>query len=345
MEVEIFVNARCLSRRTTGVERYAREVIRRLDGEAQLLAPEPGLQGFWGHWWEQISLPKAVPEAALLWSPANSGPIRVPRQVVTLHDLSVLDHPEWFTPAFSGWYGLLLPQLARRARRIITDSVFSRERILDRLGVSEELVAVIPCGVDREQFRPRSAEETAAVRAKYGLQAPYLLFVGTQAPRKNLDSLLKAWARLQVPPERAELILTGAQSGPFRRPGSEPLPAGVRSIGYVAEDNLAQLYSGAHALVIPSRYEGFGLPALEAMASGTPVVASHNTSFPEVLGDAAVMVDPASIDSIAEGISRILEDDAHRARLRARGLDRARQYSWESTAEQIRRVLREAAAD
>ncbi len=197
------------------------------------------------------------------------------------------------------------------------------------------------------QFSPRAPEEIQAARRSLGINAPaYILYVGSLEPRKNLRRLLQAWARVQPSlGAEVELVVAGAKgsSRVFECARLDPLPPGVQFTGYVSDEQLPCLYSGALALVYPSLYEGFGLPPLEAMACGTPVVTSNGTSLPEVAADVAVLVDPEDIDSIAEGIRRVVASSALRDHMRQLGLERASRTTWDYTAQRTLQVLVEQA--
>lgn len=337
------VNARFRDRPITGVERYGRELLCRIGDDVRLVAPTNWTRGLRGHVWEQLWLPRLVSASELLWSPANSGPLGVATQVVTIHDLSVLEHPEWFDRGFARWYGYLLPRLARRVRRIITVSEFSRSRIIDRLGVHADRVVSIPNGV-AASFQVCPPARVAEVRDRYRLPPSYCLVVGSLEPRKNLQALFRAWDRLPPRYHDVELAVVGAPNPSFRGQGFDRLPRGARAIGTVQDDDLPAVYTGAIAFVMPSLYEGFGLTVLEAMACGVPVLASRGSALPEVVGDAGLLVDPLDAESIAEGLQQMLDDAALRETLRERGLDRARQFSWDRAAALTAQVLRDAAA-
>ncbi len=193
MPGEIVINGRFQGRRLTGVERYASEVLRCLGQTVRVLRPRQPLTGVPGHLWEQLLLPTLVGKEQLLWSPANTGPLAVSRQVVTIHDLSVLDHPEWFNANFRLWYRVMLPRLAKSSRAILTVSQFSRRSIIKRFGLPEDAVTAIPDAVNVDQFHP---VDPAPVRLKYALPQRYVLFVGSLDPRKNLERLLQAWIRM-----------------------------------------------------------------------------------------------------------------------------------------------------
>ena len=339
----IALNARFYSHVPTGMQRYGLEMTRRFGAELDIVRPHRPLRGAEGHLWEQLYLP-AASRGRLLWSPNNTGPLAVSRQVCTIHDIIPIDRPEWFTPRFSAWYGWLLPRLIHRVQHIIAVSEFTRRRLIERFGVEPGKVTVIWNGVDA-QFTPQPAQAIEEMRHALGIgSSRYLLSTGSLDPRKNLARLLEAWRRiLPQLPEDLELVLIGREESSlvFSAANTGDIPPRVRFIGYVKQEQLPALYSGALALVYPSLYEGFGLPPLEAMACGTPVVTSATTSLPEVVGDAAVMVDPANAESIAEGVRRIVECADLRSQLREAGLAHAREITWDRSAAQTRRVLRE----
>jgi glycosyltransferase involved in cell wall biosynthesis len=339
------VNARFLTHRITGVQRYAYEISSRLAGSRWISPASPhdsypsGARGrariegsrlFGGHLWEQAVLPRHVPRDGLLFSPANSGPLAVCNQVLTVHDVSPLDHPEWFSRAYRLWYGQVLPVLARRVRHILTVSEFSRGRILDLFGLPEERVTAIPNGVC-SRFRPATEPELEELRGRTGLAGPYVAVVGSLDPRKNLATLFRAWRQVRDRRPDLTLAVAGATARCFPALGIEE-PAGVRMLGYVPDADLPLLYAGAEAFVFPSLYEGFGLPPLEAMRCGTPVVVSGATSLPEAVGDAGIHVDPHSQDEIASGILRLVGDPALRRELARRGEAHARRFTWDAAA-------------
>lgn len=327
------------------MQRYGIELADRLSADLDVIRPAQSLRGASGHLWEQLYLPAACGRR-LLWSPNNTGPLAITRQVCTIHDLIPLDHPEWFTPRFSGWYRWLMPKLARRAQHFIAVSQFTKRRMMEKLGVSGERITVVPNGVDSE-FKPSPPDRIEAVRKRLGIKAPnYLLSLGSLEPRKNLGRLLKAWEQLAPElPEEIELVIAGAQGASLVFAGVkfDRLPPRVHFTGYIDQKELPTLYSGALAFVYPSLYEGFGLPPLEAMACGTPVVTSIGSSLSEVVGDAAVVIDPECADSISEGMRSIVADSALRSRLIQAGRDRAAHMTWNRTAQMTRQVLVEQA--
>lgn len=340
----IYINTRNLMMKSSaGVQRYTTELLKRQSFIVLPCSPTSRAEGLSGHIWEQRTLPNLVHDG-LLWSPANTGPLSVRTQVVSMHDMATLDHPEWFDWKFARWYQVLLPNLARRAQRIITISEYSRHRICALTGISHAKVVVTPLAADA-RFQPASTAQQQMVRQRLGLPERYVLAVGSLEPRKNLARLFAAWQAWEDRPSGLALAVVGGQGKVFRNVGYEHVPNGVSLLGRVTDDDLPALYSAAEAFAYPSLYEGFGLPPLEAMACGTPVLTSSVTSLPEVVGNSAVLVQPEDVASILHGLRRIVSDAALQEELRGRGLARARRYSWDETASMTWDVLeREAGA-
>lgn len=341
----VAVNTWALQAPVTGVQRYLLELVPRLERHVETVQPRGPLHGLRGLAWEQAVLPLRL-RGRLLWSPCTSGPLAVGAQVVTVHDLAPLDHPEWLTAKFAAWYRLLLPRLLRRARHVIAISEFTKQRLLAALGLAEEKITVVLHGV-APRFAPQPPAAVAAARAATGMPpGPYVLSLGTLEPRKNLSRLLEAW-QLALPdlPPGLRLALAGGRGNPafFRGPGLGDLPPRVQLLGHVPEDHLPGLYGGALAFAYLSLYEGWGFPPQEALACGTPVLTSNAASLPEVVGAAALTVDPADPGAIAAALIRLTSDAGLRARLSSAGRERARQFDWARTAEQTWRVLAAAA--
>jgi glycosyltransferase involved in cell wall biosynthesis len=347
----------------TGVQRSAYEIVRQLllnrEGHYYLVSPKFGAweapslpveqQGYirQGHLWEQFELPQIVRRAgeeAVLYSPMTSGPLTVTRQVMTVHDLFPIEHPEWFSRAFSGWYRWLIPQLVRKVTYILVNSEYTRQRVLDRYGHAEDkLVLCYPA--KNEQFMPASAEKLVQFRADRKLPERYILSVGSiESKRKNLMTLAAAWKRTSARKQGIKLVIAGgaARKGVFNTAGSradsleDPT---IHQVGYFPWEHLPLLYQGAEAFVFPSLAEGFGLPILEAMACGTPVICSDTTAMPEIAGGAARLVPPLEVEAWAESIDTVLADLDLRRRMRSDGFRQAANFSWSKTASIVRTVL------
>jgi len=412
--LNITVNTRVLSHPVTGVERYTLELLQRFGDSVVRIAPQAALGGIRGHAWEQLVLPMRVGND-LLFSPCNTGPLAVANQVLTIHDVAALDHPEWLNAKFALWYRWLTPRLARRVKHIIAVSEFTRSRIIAHTGVAPEKITVIANGVDL-RFRPMEPEAIQEALVPLALPSRrYVLSLGSIEPRKNLPRLLEAWGKiLPTLPEDVWLVVAGARNTRVFRsmttdhgskvypgaPGSNggnggdspqrhkdtkddiekqesriqnpeakcqipnanssrsvplPKPSGsclldsgfcepgaqlrVHFTGRVADELLPALYAGAMAFAYLSVYEGFGLPPLEAMAAGTPVITGNLTSIPEVVGEAGMMVDPLDVDAIARGLKELVENQELRSRLGEAGVERAKQFTWDKAAEGTLGVL------
>jgi glycosyltransferase involved in cell wall biosynthesis len=341
----IAINARFSVHRSTGMQRYAAEITHRLGANAWLVCPDRPLKGIAGHLWEQTILPLRLGDS-LLWSPNNTGPLSVGRQVCTIHDLIPLDHPEWFSPRFAAMNRWLMTSLAKRVRHIIAISRYTSLRIQERMGIDERNITVIHNGVDRAFARFAEVDPTPQL-LKYGLcRRRYVLFVGSIEPRKNIRTLLQAWSQVQDRFSRDILLaIVGAKGSEsvFAQQQPTVVPDRTRLLGYVPDAALPALYSGALAFLYPSMDEGFGLPVIEAMAAGTPVITSSAGAIPEVAGDAALLVDPLSPAEIAAALTTLIESPGLQQRMRERGVLRARQFDWNSCAIATKRVLEEYA--
>ena len=248
--------------------------------------------------------------------------------MIVIHDAAVLRHPEWYSPAYAAWQRRLLPALARRALHVVTVSQFSRAELVGLLGLAARQRHGHPGGVD-PAFTPGADAERA--RAALGLRRRYVLCVASQTARKNLRALVPAAQQLSA--EGIEVVVAGGHRPQFaREAGLEAL----RHLGAVPDALLPGLYAGAEAFALPSLYEGFGLPLLEAMACGTPVIAADATALPETAGGAARLAAP---ERMAEAIRAVLGDRAEQTRLRAAGLARAAAFTWDRTARELDALL------
>ncbi len=296
--------------------------------------------------WEQLIQPGALRRvrADLAHGPVFVGPLFAPCPVViTVHDLSFLRFPHLFRPANRLYLRLLTRASARRARRIIAVSAHAAEESVQLLGVAREKVDVVYHGVD-PWFQPLPAEEVAAFRARQGLPERFVLYVGTLEPRKNLTRLVEAFARLHD--SNLRLVLVGGRGWYdeeiFSRVEALGLEGKVLFPGYIPAEELPLWYSAATVFAYPSLYEGFGLPVLEALACGTPVLTSNCSALPEAAGEGGLRVDPYNIEAIAEGLHRLLTDVPLREALRQQGLAHAARFTWGRTAAETVVVYRRA---
>jgi glycosyltransferase involved in cell wall biosynthesis len=268
--------------------------------------------------------------------------------VNTIHDLASYRFPQYFSRFEQLMFKMLLPGAANQSRLILTDSKISKDDLIHFLNTSEDKVRVIYCGVSDRFFNHRSSEEEKKkIRSQYELNDRFFLYVGRIDPRKNLLRIIEAYTRLrQQKLTTCQLVIAGKIY--LEPPGLKELLArcefqnDIRFCGYVSEEDLPALYSTADAFLYPSEHEGFGLPPLESMASETPVLASDIPIFREILGDAAILVDPLDVQAIADGMHRITTDASQRVKLIERGKSRAEQFNWASTAQQTLKCYQEA---
>jgi glycosyltransferase involved in cell wall biosynthesis len=286
-------------------------------------------------WQEKIDLLHSLAFVTPLVSPCPS--------VVTIYDLSFIIFPRHFKYLKCLYLTLLTRLSARKARRIITISESTKRDTARLLGVSAEKIDIVYCGVDKA-FHPLPGREVASFRQKRGLPERMILFVGTIEPRKNVARLVEAYSRLRD--GQVKLVIGGARGWlyeeVFARVEELELTGDVLFPGYIPPDELPLWYNAAELFVYPSLYEGFGLPPLEAMACGTPVITSNVSSLPEVVGEAGLTVDPMDSMGLAEAMNQVLADEALRQSMRERGLSRASRFSWAKAARETVGVYRRA---
>jgi glycosyltransferase involved in cell wall biosynthesis len=306
---------------------------------------------------EQISVPLALRRSKvdLFHAPhyVVSPLTRVPF-VVTIHDCIHLRFPQYLPNRRALLYARTMMQLAaRRARRVLTVSQASKLDILHYLHIPADKVEVVPNALDERLATPPTEAEIARVRERFLLTSPFVLYTGNIKPHKNIDRLIEAYALLRRRGgfDHVKLLIIGEEVSKYpnlrRLVHRFQLHPHVRFFGFVPDETLAALYRLASVFVFPSLYEGFGLPPLEAMAAGAPVITSNVSSLPEVVGDAALLIDPTDPQAIADAMARVLGDEGLRRDLVARGHERVKAFSWERSVARIRQiyadVVREAA--
>jgi glycosyltransferase involved in cell wall biosynthesis len=281
----------------------------------------------------------------LLFVPAHVLPIFHPRRsVVTIHDLGYLTYPEAHRLLDRLYLDLSTRYNAHTATHLIADSSATKQDLIERYGTEPDKITVVYPGYDQTTFQPvRDRGAIEAVKARYDIAGDYILFIGTLQPRKNLTCLIKAFSNLQSPISNIQLVIAGKKGwlykDIFQQVEKLGLEGRVVFTDYVPDGDLPAILSGARLFVFPSLYEGFGLPVLEAMACGTPVVCSNVSSLPEVAGDAAVLVDPLDVEGLATTMERVLGDEELRAKLIECGFAQARKFPWERCARETLSVL------
>lgn len=341
--------------RKTGIGQYAERLLAAL----RRLAPEHEyLRLTWGQdvamrtdrrlRWQQWLMPRLARMACadLLHVPGFDAPLWKPCPVVlTVHDLIGMLFPRNLPPVSRLYWANWLPFTIRFADVVLADSECTRRDIARLLRLPPERIEVIPLGVD-ERFAPQSRGDIEGCRAQYALPEHFVLYVGTIEPRKGVDILIDAFAKVarRLP---HHLVITGKRGWYWepvsRRAAASAVGDRIHFLDYLADEDLPALYAAASVFVFPSRYEGFGLPVLEAMACGAPVVCSSASSLPEVAGQAALLVSPGQPEALAEAIEAVLDDSALREGLREKGLRRARNFTWEKTARATLRVYERVA--
>lgn len=346
----LIVNTRSLGAPLTGVQRYLLEILNYFNshGFEYIKKGDGARQGIGGHLWEQTALPMAS-AGSLLWSPCNSGPIIVSRQVITIHDIGPIVHPEWWSDKYAKWYGYMQPKVAKTALHVITDSNFSKSQIVERFSINENMVSVVHLA-PQKRFSNVSNDEMFNLKLadfKRKLNLPdgrLLLVLGSLDPRKNIENLLKGWrAALKALPKDYYLLVVGGlpAANIFGVREANRSEERVIFTGRLDDIDLPYVYYLSDYFIAPSLYEGFGLPPLEAMSCSLPVAASSIETHKEILGEAAIYFDPRSVKSIMNSIveiSQIIESDEHEKYIR-NAAEQSLKYSWEKTGKATKECL------
>ncbi len=294
--------------------------------------------------WHRLDLPLWLDAWAGPWDVFHAPdftlpPLRRAPGIVTVHDLSFLTYPAGAVPSLRRWLEVAVPRSVARAAHVLADSESTRRDLEARMGVAPGRITVVGAGVE-PRFRPvADAAALAAVRARYGLPERFVLGVGTLEPRKNFDGLIRAFEAVAPDVPDLHLVIGGGGGWRFEPvralAAASPVGDRIHWAGFVDDADLPVLYAAARLFAFPSHYEGFGIPVVEAMACGTPVVAADNSSLPEVVGDAGLLVPATDAAALADAIRRLDGDAALREACRARGLARAARFSWTAAAERL----------
>lgn len=367
--MRIGINGRFLVAKRTGVQRAAYNLVKTLveidrendyiifTGKEQVhsadwaypnvrvigdhLIPSESIKN---HWWEQVWLPRLAKRHGIdiLHSPANIAPLFYKgKSIINIHDLCFVVNPQWYSFAFRTLYNFVIPQLAKRATKVITNSNNSKNDLLQYFKLPAEKVSLVYWAVDDVFTLPQPEDKTEDGMVR----DDYILYVGSLEPRKNINALIESYEKLRhdFPAIKTKLILIGGESPLFAtvQLKAREFRDDVIFKGFVTDQELGEFYRNARLVAYPSLYEGFGLPPLEAMASGAPVVTSSTSSIPEVVGRAAVLVDPRNRDQLARAMHRVLTDSSLRASMVRSGAEQVAKFNWYRVARSVLAVYHE----
>lgn len=341
------VNGRFLTQKATGVHRYAFEICNKLhefgvdfyvavpkninpDYKFDFKTVECGSLNT--HLWEQISLPRYLKKqgSPLLISFSGGGVLNYSNQIVTIHDVSHVRHPEWFSKNYCRYYGYMMPRIAQKAHAVLTVSEFSKREIIDTLNISAEKIYVIHSNVPFHN-KP-SADEILNYKSEN--EEKYILTVSSMDPRKNFVRLVEAFNNIED--KSIKLYIIGMQFKAFNTPDLQKLIGeNVILPGYIDDEALQKMYQNALFSIYPTLYEGFGLPPLESMTYGCPVIIADIPALKEVSGDAGLYTDPMNIEDMTTKMNLLAKDSELRQQLRVKGLEQIKKYSWDKSAKQV----------
>ncbi|RAI92347.1 glycosyltransferase involved in cell wall biosynthesis [Paenibacillus pabuli] len=355
--IKIYINARFLTQTITGVQRYALELVKEMDqlidrGEIDgnryefcLLSPsniinEPAFKHIRhkavgklkGHLWEQLELPFYA-KGGLLINLCNTGPAFNKNQIVTIHDAAVFNYPKAFSFAFRAWYKFLMVRLGKTSKKIITVSHFSKGELMQHCKIAEHKLVVTHLGIDHIH-RKKAAAGTIE---KYGIQLPYVLAVSTMNPYKNFNLIFEVLPEIEA--HNLNVVIVGSKNSKVFGEQTWAKSDAVNWVGYVSDEELKALYEDAAGFIFPSLYEGFGLPPLEAMALGCPVIVSSRASIPEVCGDAVLYFNPDSPKEAASQLIEITSNPELSKQMSYKGKDHSGLFSWNKCAKDTVNII------
>lgn len=340
------VNGRFLSQKPTGIHRYAFEICnqlvefgvdfyvavpKKINSDYKVNFKTVPCGSLNGHLWEQISLPKYLKKhgSPLLLSLSGCGPLNYSNQIITIHDVSHERHPEWFSKNYCRFYGYMMPRIGKKSHAVITVSEFSKKEIVEVFNLPFEKINVINCSIPSyHKLKEDEIEERDDSRERY------IVSVSSMDPRKNFIRLVEAFNKIED--KSVKLYIIGMQFKAFNTPDMAKLiQDNVILTGYLDDESLQKMYRGALFSVYPSLYEGFGIPPLESMSYGCPVIASDIPALREISGDAAMFVDPLDIADMSLKMDSLICNDELRREFSQKGREQVKKYSWTKSAQQV----------